>query len=325
MSHPRLLRFVALPVLFAGLITPPARAANKDMIQLQTQVQQLIDAVARLQQTNDESMGVLKDLVQQTADSVNKMGVTVNGMQLKLQNEQDASTAQGTQLSGQVQSLNDSLDELKARLDKMQKALTDIQSQQQTANAALTNMTPPAGSALPAGSSALTSGNPEGSSDLGNPAPPSGGSTIPAPAEPGGPSVVAPTSAAPASGDMYSSAYRDYIAGKDNLASSEFGELIKAYPDDNLSGNAYFYLGEIDRRTGKPSAAIRNFDHVLEHYPDNAKIPAAHLHKGEALIAMHQNEAGVRELRALIQRFPVSPEASQARSKLSAMGVRSRE
>ncbi len=336
MSYRRLLRFAALPILFAGLITTPAHAANKDMIQLQTQVQQLIDAVARLQQTNSESMGVLKDLVQQTADSVNKMGVTVNGMQLKLQNEQDASATQSTQLSGQVQSLNDSLDELKARLDKVQKALTDIQNQQQTANAALTNMTPPnmtppagspvpAGSAIPSRSSAVTSGNPEGSSDLGNPAPPSGGSTIPAPAEPGGPSVAAPTSAAPASGDMYSSAYRDYIAGKDALASSEFEGLIKAYPDDNLSGNAYFYLGEIDRRTGKPSAAIRNFDRVLEHYPDNGKIPAAHLHKGEALIAMHQNEAGVRELRALIQRFPVSPEASQARSKLSAMGIRSRE
>ena len=36
---------------------------------------------------------------------------------------------------------------------------------------------------------------------------------------------------------------------------------------------------------------------------------------------MQQNEAGVRELRALIQRFPTSPEATQARSKLNAMGV----
>ena len=36
---------------------------------------------------------------------------------------------------------------------------------------------------------------------------------------------------------------------------------------------------------------------------------------------MKQNEAGVRELRTLIQRFPNSPEAAQARSKLSGMGV----
>ena len=53
----------------------PAFAVNKDMVQLQTQVQQLQDAVAHLQQSNDERMGVLNDLVQQSADSVNKMSL----------------------------------------------------------------------------------------------------------------------------------------------------------------------------------------------------------------------------------------------------------
>jgi TolA-binding protein len=333
MARSRLLRFAALPVVLLGLASVPAHAANKDMIQLQTQVQQLIDAVARLQQSNDESMGVLKDLVQQTADSVNKMGVTVNGMQLKMQNQQDAVTASDQQLSGQIQSLNDSVDELKARLDKMQTALNSIQSQQQSTAAALTNMTPATGSAVPAGnetpaSTTVPSGNgiPGGGSDQnsGNPAPPSGGATLPPSADAGGPAVPGPAPAARASGDMYSTAYSDYIAGRNSLASSEFNELIKAYPDDNLSGNGYFYLGEIDRRTQKPSAAIKNYDHVIEHYADNAKIPAAELHKGELLIAIHQNEAAVREFRELIQRYPVSPEASQARTRLNAMGVRIR-
>src|SRR3569833_260297 len=51
----------------------PAFAVNRDMVQLQTQVQQLQDAVQLLQQSNDERMGVLRDLVQQSADSENKM------------------------------------------------------------------------------------------------------------------------------------------------------------------------------------------------------------------------------------------------------------
>ncbi len=318
MVRSRLLRFAATPILFAALADLPAHAANKDMIQLQTQVQQLQDALARLQQTNDESMGVLKDLVQQTADSVNKMSIAVNGMQLKMQNQQDAADKRTDQISGQIQSLNDSMDELKARLDRVQKALTDVQGQEQTTNAALTNMTPATGSAIPA--TAGTPGNAGAAGGGANPAPPSPESTVPPPADAGGPPIA---SGAPASGDMYSAAYSDYIAGKYPLALSEFGALIKAHPDDNLSGNAYFYLGEIDMRTDKPAAAVKNYDHVLEQYPDNAKIPAAHLHKGQALIAMHENDAGIRELRALIQRFPVSPEASQARSKLSAMGVTS--
>jgi TolA-binding protein len=73
----------------------------------------------------------------------------------------------------------------------------------------------------------------------------------------------------------------------------------------------------MDLRGNKPSSAIKDYDHVLEHYPDNSKIPAAHLHKGDALVAMHQTEAGIREYRALIQRFPNSPEAAQAKAKIS--------
>ncbi|HEY5213902.1 MAG TPA: tetratricopeptide repeat protein, partial [Acidobacteriaceae bacterium] len=128
--------------------------------------------------------------------------------------------------------------------------------------------------------------------------------------------------AGPSVGDMYRTAYADYISAKYPLASSEFSDLIKAYPDDNLSGNAYFYLGEMNLRTEKPSAAIKDYDQVLERYPDNAKIPASHLHKADALIATHQNVAAERELRALIQRFPNSPESSQARAKLNSLRAR---
>ena len=72
-------------------------------------------------------------------------------------------------------------------------------------------------------------------------------------------------------------------------------------------------------RAHKPSVAIKNYDQVITHYPDNAKIPPAELHKAYALIDAKEVAAGERQLRALIQRFPVSPEASQARAKLSAL------
>src|SRR5215475_673173 len=119
-------RLRALPLLACTLFTlsaPRAFAVNKDMVQLQTQVQTLQDSVARLQQSNDERMGVLKDLVQQTADSVNKMSVAVQTLQQKLTAQQEAAGGKVDQVSGQVQSLNDSVDEVKARLNTMQKAL----------------------------------------------------------------------------------------------------------------------------------------------------------------------------------------------------------
>src|SRR5665213_1161670 len=132
-------RFAAVALLAFALPALPAHAANKDMVQLQTQIQQLQDAVARLQQSNDERMGVLKDLVQQTADSVNKMSVAVETLQQQMRTQQEASGGKLDQVSGQVQSLNDSVDEVKARLNAMEKALEAVQGQQQSINAALQN------------------------------------------------------------------------------------------------------------------------------------------------------------------------------------------
>ena len=65
----------------------PAFAVSKEIIQLQTQVQTLSDQVARLQQSMDERMGVLKNLVEQSTDSVNKMSVAVTDLQRKSQSE----------------------------------------------------------------------------------------------------------------------------------------------------------------------------------------------------------------------------------------------
>ena len=322
----RSFRLRTASILLAALVTLPLHAESKDMIQLQTQVQALQDAIALLQKSNDESFGMLKQLIQQTADQVNTMSATVNGLKLSMQNQQDAIGTSNQQLSGQVQSLNDSIDELKARMARLEKGMNAIHDQQQTTNAALSNL--PQGG-IPAGAS--PSGPPQAAPSSPTSAPgtapgsgmdsnpdnsPSPNGALPANAQP----IPGPGSSnRPSAGDMYRGAYADYISARYSLASSEFTELIKAYPDDNLSGNAWFYLGEMQTRTHKPTAAIRDYDEVLTHYVDNAKVPAAQLHKAQALIETHQNDAAERELRALIQRFPVSPEASQARAKLNAL------
>ena len=310
MSRPRLLPLAAIALLLLSVPAHPAHAESKDMIQLQTQIQDLQNAIAKLQQSNDERMGVLKDLVQQSADAVNKMSVAVDGMALKLQNQQEASGTKSDQLSSQIQSLNDSIDELKARMARMEKSLGDIQGQQQSMSGILNNMPQSAGTpGAPATQPTNVPANDPGAASNQGGLPPTS-------------SVVAPAVAAAPIGDMYRTAYGDYIGAKYPLAASEFQAMAAAYPDDNLSGNAYFYIGEIDLRTQKPTAAVKMYNHLIEHFPDNVKVPAAHLHKAEAMIAMKQNDGAARELEALIQRFPNSPEASTARTRLASLGRR---
>src|SRR6202051_2719412 len=114
------------------LAVSPAWVASKEMIQLQTQVQQLQEQMTAMQRSFDERMGVMKNLVERDTDAANKVGTAINALQLTLQKQQGDSSTRVDQLSGQIQSLNDTLDELKARLAKVSKQLEDMQSSQQS-------------------------------------------------------------------------------------------------------------------------------------------------------------------------------------------------
>lgn len=323
-------RVVAVVMCLAActFAAPNAFAVSKEMIQLQTQVQQLQDAVARLQQSNDERMGVLKDLVQQTADSVNKMGLTVGQLQQQVAAQAQGEGGKVDQVSGQVQSLNDSLDELKARLQRIEKSLGDVQSSQQSLSARFDSGAVPAGAspATQPGSAAGDSATPARGARAPKNAPPPGfpqdssADSAPAAAGSAAPAAAAATGAPPVA-DLYQTAYGDYNGAKYSLAKSEFSDVIRFYPESNYAGNSYFYLGEMLYRARDYGPASRQYDRVIEQYPGNPKIPAAQLRKGQSLIALKQTDAGVRELRSLIQRYPNSPEATTARGRLSEMGL----
>ena len=143
--------FIALAALLGFLVcaAPGAAAADtkSQLIQIQTQLQIMQDNMARMQQTFDERMGIMKDLLTQQIDNVNKMGTTVQNLQKTLGQQTTDAGSKVDQISGQVQALHDSVDELKARLAKVSKQLDDIQTAQQ-------NITAPPAAGQPAGGAA---------------------------------------------------------------------------------------------------------------------------------------------------------------------------
>ena len=257
--------------------TAPASAVSKDMVQLQTQVQQLQEQMTAMQRSFDERMGVMKDLVQKDTDAVNKITAALDALLTTLQKQQTDSGTKTDQLSGQIQALNDTLDELKVRLAKVAKQLEDMQAAQQSIQAQQASQ--------------------QAQQQAQAQAPP--------------PDV------------LYNNALRDYNGNKNDLATQECSDYIKFYPNTDLAGNCYFYLGEIQFRQGNYPQAAQSYDQVLQNFPSGNKAASAQLKKGFALIEAGKQDDGVSELRHLLQRYPHAPEALQARDRLRKLGVSS--
>jgi tol-pal system protein YbgF len=303
-THRLSFRLTAAAILAAAFCSLPAHAASKEIIELQTQVQQLLDMVQRLQSTLDSRLGVVQHLAEQTADDANRVATTVNSLQQKINAQNDTGNGKLDTVSGQVQSLNDSVDELKSRIAKLDKSVQDIQAQLQNLQA------PPAGAPPSSPSAASAAPNVSAPSD-------------------GSPTAASPASVAPAANtappleETFQAGLRDYNSARYDVAASEFQDVAHYYPLEDLAGQAQFYLGEIAYHQLKFSEAVKYFNAVLEGFPGSPKAPAAQLRKGSAFLQMKdKKDAGIRELRQLIQRHPQTPEAAQARSKLNALGVK---
>ena len=274
MKTHRISAFVAA-FLVLSLGVSPAWGVSKDMVQLQTQVQQLQEQMTAMQRSFDERMGVMKNLVEQDTDAVNKVANALNALQTTLQKQQNEGGSKTDQLSGQIQALNDTMDEIKVRLAKVTKQLEDMQAAQQ--------------------SLASQQATQQAAQKAQQDAPP--------------PDV------------LYNNALRDYNGGKNDLALQECSDYIKFYPNTDLAGNCYFYLGEIQFRQGNYQQASQSYDQVLQNFPSGNKAASAQLKKGFALVELGKQDEGVSELRKLIQRYPHSPEALQARERLRKLGV----
>jgi len=267
---------VALAVaLFLPISIVPAHAANKDIIELQTQVSQLQQQMTQMKQSFDERMGVMKNLLEQNADSANKVSSAITELQSSINKQQQDRTGQVDQISGQIQALNDTMDELKVRLAKLSKQFEDVQAAQQSMAAQ---------------------------------------------------QAVAQQKAqemaqAPPPDVLYNNALRDYNGGKNDLATQEFNDYIKFYPNTDLAGNSYFYLAEIQYKAGDYQNAVANYDLVLQSFPSGNKAAAAQLKKGFALLELGKQEDGIQELKRVIQRYPRTTEATQARERLRKVGA----
>jgi len=253
---------IFLCVLAAGMLAAtPAFAVNRELVELQTQVQQLSDQITTLKQSLDERMGVLKNLADQNTDSINKVTTAITAIQTNLQKQQSDTNNHVDQLSGQLQALNDSLDELKARLGKVTKQLEDLQQTQQTLAAQASQQAVQAQqqqqqqNQLPPDvlyNNALRDYN-GGNADL---------------AKQEFSDYVKSYSTTDLAGNAYFYlAEMDYRAGNYPQAIKGYDQVLQSFPDGNKAASAELKKGFAQIEAGQKDAGITTLRHVVQRYP----------------------------------------------------------
>ena len=267
------------------LFLTPAFSAKRELVQILQQVNNLQQQMQTLQQTVDRQGAVMKTLIEQTTDTVRAMQTGMADLRVLTQKNLAGNSAKIEEIATQIEILNASLEEAKARLSRLSDQVIQTQNILQTLN------TPSAGAGLPV---------------------------------PGVGPRPAAGAHVPAAQTLYQSAYRDYISGQWQLAVQEFQEYLHYYADTDLAANAQFYVGESFYNQGNFRQAVDEYNKALERYPSGSMLPAAQLKKGYALLELKRKQAGVRELRNLIARYPKSNESMRARERLQKLGLSAR-
>jgi tol-pal system protein YbgF len=270
-----------------SLVGPrPAEAVAREILQLQQDVTQLLQGQKDMQSSMIQNQAVLKTLLEQSSDSVNKLSGTMGGLQKSVQDVQASSGARLDTMSTQVQGLSDNLEEIKVRIGKLNQQLADLQGAVQSLDAKFPASAPGASTSSP-------------------------GATGP------GSSAAPP----PSADTLYSNGLRDITSGKYDLARQEFQDYLKYYPETDLASNAQFYLGEISYAQKNYDQAVTEYDKVLQNYPKSFKLAPARFKKGLALLEVGQKTAAIRELREVVRRYPGTDEEKRARARLRELGV----
>lgn len=282
-------RSIAMAALVAAVGVPAAQAQRLS----------LAERVDRLEQQASQGGGAV-DLVNQ-----------LNALQSQVQS-----------LQGQVEELRHAVDQAGQR-NKDQ--YIDLDSRINRLEGHGNSATPPAGGNAPSRDSQPPD------IDLGNP-----GGNAPAPgaraaaAAPDAGSLTAEDRAAGTAdlanaaspGDataVYNEAFAALKDGRYAESARRFQSFIDQYPDNELTGNAYYWLGESYYVTQNYQIAEQSFRTLLTRFPGSQKAPDALLKVGYSQYEQKQWDQAEATLNQVVQTYPDTTVARLAQGRLRAL------
>lgn len=115
---------------------------------------------------------------------------------------------------------------------------------------------------------------------------------------------------------MYDDALELYNRGNYENAISAFEQFIILYPQDALTDNALYWIGESYYAQKKYNDALNYFHRIVVDLPHADKVPSALYKEALTLENLGMEKEAEGALRELIARFPNTQEAIEARKKI---------
>lgn len=151
---------------------------------------------------------------------------------------------------------------------------------------------------------------------------------MPGAAAPRAPETTAAVAPPPATGARfdpaaekasYDEAFAALKEGRYAESVRRFQAFIDAYPNSELTANAYYWLGESYYVTQNYRVSLDTFQTLLKSYPDSQKAPDALLKTGYCQYELKQWEPAKATLTRVVQKYPDTTVARLAQGRLRAL------
>ncbi|MBA2127070.1 tol-pal system protein YbgF [Hyphomicrobium methylovorum] len=114
---------------------------------------------------------------------------------------------------------------------------------------------------------------------------------------------------------LYETAY-GYLLQRDyGAAETSFTEFLSKFPNDSLSGNAQYWLGETHFVRGQYKSAAGAFLKGYQTYGQSGKAPDSLLKLAMSLDRLGQKEAACSSFSELSSKFPTAPQSIKTRAQ----------
>ena len=263
--------------------SPASAAANKEHLQLMAEIRMLQEQNAQLQQL----LGSLQD--------------TLKTVTTKIDDQSAATRKAMADQTLAVNGIGDNVRVLREKTDETNVRLSTVGQEIDALRQAIASQPAPQMASVPTG------GDP-GGAGTGTPTAPPPVSTTPG--------TVSPQR-------MYEASYDDYTAGRFDLAIQGFQGFIQAFPRLANAADAQYNIGMSYYQLSKWTEARDAFQKVITDYPQNTdRVSEAFYKLGQTYERLTQVDNAKRMYDTLIQKFPSSFSASQARQALDRLNKR---